>query len=103
MAKLVLSQDALKQLLEQAKAAGNESLVREIEAAIANAKPIRNPNAVEDWDDAREAFQAGNLTIKKEAIRDAARLIFEIADANPELRKKALRLFSRAMRNGSDS
>ena len=100
MAKLVLSQDALKQLLEQAKAAGNESLVREIEATIANAKPIRNPNAVEDWDDAREAFQAGNLTIKKDAIRDAARLIFEIADANPELREKSLGLFSRAMRNG---
>jgi hypothetical protein len=100
MAKLVLSQDALKQLLEQAKAAGNESLVREIEATIANAKPIRNPNAVEDWDDAREAFQAGNLTIKKESVREAARVLFAIADQNPQYREKVLQLFSRAMRNG---
>jgi len=100
MARMVVPLDTLQQLLQQARVAGNAELVAQLEQAIRDAKPVKNPNAIDDWDDARETFQAGNLTIKKDAIRDAARLIFEIADANPELREKALGLFSRAMRNG---
>ena len=103
MAKMVVPMDTLQQLLQQARVAGNAELTAQLEKAIADAKTLKSVNEIDSWEDAQKLAKKGNLTIKKEAIRDAARLIFEIADANPELREKALGLFSRAMRNGSDS
>ena len=100
MARMVVPMDTLQQLLQQARVAGNAELVAQLEQAIRDAKPVKNPNAIDDWDDAREAFQAGNLTIKKEAVREAARVLFEIADHTTQYREKVLQLFSRAMRNG---
>jgi len=100
MARMVVPMDTLQQLLQQARVAGNAELTAQLEKAIADAKPVKNPNAIDDWDDAREAFQAGNLTIKKESVREAARVLFAIADQNPQYREKVLQLFSRAMRNG---
>jgi len=100
MARMVVPMDTLQQLLQQARVAGNAELVAQLEQAIRDAKPVKNPNAIDDWDDAREAFQAGNLTIKKESVREAARVLFAIADQNSQYREKVLQLFSRAMRNG---
>jgi len=100
MAKMVVPMDTLQQLLQQARMSGNAELVAQLEQAIRDAKPVKNPNAIDDWDDAREAFQAGNLTIKKESVREAARVLFAIADQNSQYREKVLQLFSRAMRNG---
>jgi acyl-CoA reductase-like NAD-dependent aldehyde dehydrogenase len=100
MARMVVTMDTLQQLLQQARMSGNAELVAQLEQAIRDAKPVKNPNAIDDWDDAREAFQAGNLTIKKESVREAARVLFAIADHTPQYREKVLQLFSRAMRNG---
>ena len=100
MARMVVPMDTLQQLLQQARVAGNAELTAQLEQAIRDAKPVKNPNAIDDWDDAREAFQAGNLTIKKESVREAARVLFAIADHTPQYREKVLQLFSRAMRNG---
>jgi hypothetical protein len=100
MAKMVVPMDTLQQLLQQARMSGNAELVAQLEQAIRDAKPVKNPNAIDDWDDAREAFQAGNLTIKKESVREAARVLFVIADHTHQYREKVLQLFSRAMRNG---
>jgi len=100
MAKMVVPMDTLQQLLQQARMSGNAELTAQLEKAIADAKTLKSVNEIDSWEDAQKLAKKGNLTIKKEAIRDAARLIFEIADANPELREKALGLFSRAMRNG---
>ena len=101
MAKMVVPMDTLQQLLQQARVAGNAELTAQLEKAIADAKTLKSVNEIDSWEDAQKLAKKGNLTIKKEAIRDAARLIFEIADANPELREKSLGLFSRAMRSES--
>ena len=98
-----MSQETLQNLLQQAEMTGNTELAKQLKEAIANAKQLKNPNSIEDWDDAKKAYNDGVLTIRKDSVREAAALLYRLAERNPEMRETVLQIFSRAMRGNGES
>lgn len=83
----------LEELLQLVRATGNSEAIAKLESAIR----ASNPTVVADWQDAQELATENKLTIKRGFYDDAANLLVEYGNKNPQAKDRILQILSRKL------